>query len=100
MGDFNSEPYDAVYERLVGPKDKDAGRIHCVDSFVVTWVIVHEDEVGGVTWIRPPNYPGDGDQRLDYCFLSPPLVERVLNAWVDNKAQGSDYQPYCVEMDL
>jgi endonuclease/exonuclease/phosphatase family metal-dependent hydrolase len=100
MGDFNSEPHDAVYELLVGPKDENTGRIHKVDSFVDTWAIVHNEEVGEATWIRPPNYPATGDQRLDYCFVSPPLVGRVLNAWVDSEAQGSDHQPYWVEMDI
>ena len=59
-----------------------------------------DDDIGEATWIRPPNYPGDGDKRLDYCFLSPPLVGRVLNAWVDSESQGSDHQPYWVEIDV
>ena len=100
MGDFNSVPHDAVYERLVGPEDEYAGRVHRVDSFVDTWTIVHDEEAGEATWIRPPDYPGEGDRRLDYCFVSPPLVERVSNAWVDSEAQGSDHQPYWVEIDL
>ena len=100
MGDFNSEPNDAVYERLVGPMEEDGGRVHRVDSFVDTWAIVHDDEIGEATWIRPAGHPGNGDQRLDYCFVSPPLVGKVLNTWVDNNAQGSDHQPYWVEIDL
>ena len=67
--------------------DEYSGRVHRVDSFVDTWTIVHEEEAGEATWIRPPDYPGQGDRRLDYCFVSPPLVERVSNAWVDCEAQ-------------
>lgn len=100
MGDFNSQPNDPIYERLVGPIDEISGRIHRVDTFVDTWVIVHGDEVGEATWIRPPSYPGEGDQRVDYCFVSPPLVGRVSNAWVDKEVHGSDHQPYWVEIDL
>ncbi len=100
MGDFNSEPHDAVYDRLVGPKDEYSLRVHRVDTFVDTWTIVHDDEIGEATWIRPPGYPGNGDQRVDYCFVSPALVGRVLNAWVDSEAQGSDHQPYWVEIDF
>ena len=98
MGDFNSEPHDAVYERLVGPKDEDSGRVQRVDSFVDTWAIAHDDEMGEATWIRPARYPGNGDKRLDYCFVSPPIAARVSNAWVDSEAQGSDHQPYWVEI--
>ena len=100
MGDFNSLPLDAVYERLVGPNDDSSGRVQRVDSFVDSWAIVHGEELGEVTWFRPPNYPGHRDKRLDYCFVSPALAPRVSNAWVDRDAQGSDHQPYWVEMDL
>jgi len=45
LGDFNSEPHDAVYERWVGPKDEYSGRVHRIDSFVDTWAIGHDVEI-------------------------------------------------------
>ena len=100
MGDFNSEPHDKVYERFVGAPDMYGRRVHRVDTFVDSWAEVHGEEIGDVTWMCPPGYPADRDMRLDYCFVSSTLSKHISNAWVDSEAQGSDHQPYWVEIDL
>ncbi len=54
-------------------------------------------EAGGVT------YPTDGDspdKRLDYCFVSAALADRVRSAHVDMAAEGSDHQPVWVDMEM
>ena len=100
LGDFNSETGSPEYELLVGPKDATGARVHHVDGFVDTWAAAHREEDGEVTWIRPPYYQDLPDRRLDYCFVSPSLASHVTNAWVDTDAQGSDHQPYWVELDI
>ena len=39
-----------------------------------------------------------GPVRFFSLHLSPPIAARVSKAWVDSEAQGSDHQPYWVEM--
>ena len=99
LGDFNAGPSAPEYELLVGPKDDYSGRVQQVDGFVDTWPLVHQEEQGDVTWICPP-YRNGPDERIDYCFATPGVCRYVKNAWVDLKAQGSDHQPYWVELAI
>ncbi len=39
-------------------------------------------------------------QRIDYCFLSTPLLPRLRRCWIDEDAAGSDHQPVWTELDL
>ena len=101
MGDFNFEPTDAEYDRLVGPLDPDYGRVHYRNLLIDAWVAVGHGETDGITF--PPNerYPGSADGwRLDHCFLTPTLAGTVRRAWIDDEAQGSDHQPMWIELEI
>jgi len=39
------------------------------------------------------------DMRIDYAFVDETMKNRVLSAWIDETAQGSDHQPIWLELD-
>ncbi len=97
MGDFNAEPGGPEYDAIVGPKDTVYGRVRYADRFADAWVAAGNDEADGVTYPAERNF---ADMRLDYCFVSAALADRVRSAHVDMAAEGSDHQPVWVEMDM
>jgi exonuclease III len=38
--------------------------------------------------------------RIDYCFLSTPLLPRLRSRSIDGGAVGSDHQPVWTKLDL
>jgi endonuclease/exonuclease/phosphatase family metal-dependent hydrolase len=92
MGDFNLEPASPLYDRIVGPLSPEYGRMNGIDGFVDAWVASGHAERDGVTC--PPT------QRIDYCFLSTPLLPRLRACRIDGDAAGSDHQPVWTELDL
>ena len=95
LGDFNMEPGSEEYERLVGPMSPYGGRITNPEGFVDAWVEAgNAIDTGSTTEVR--GYPA----RLDYCFVSAGLKDRIRAARVDVDAVGSDHQPLWVEIDL
>ncbi len=101
MGDFNSEPESEEYQQIVGAIDPCYGRVGHLDSFVDSWTVANNRSGDCITWWPDPldRSPGHG-LRLDYCFVDPNLGRKVKHAYVDNTAQGSDHQPYWVELNL
>jgi endonuclease/exonuclease/phosphatase family metal-dependent hydrolase len=99
LGDFNLEAKDPEYDYLVGPMDGDLGRISSHEEFVDTWVAAGHDENEGATYCIEPG-PSDGESmRIDYAFVDQTMEHRVLGARIDETAQGSDHQPYWIELD-
>ena len=95
MGDFNFEPDSAEYDRITGPVSVYGGRVTNPHGFVDAWVAAGNAEMDGVT------ADIDGrDVRLDYCFVSAELRERIGEVRIDSEAAGSDHQPRWVELDL
>ena len=47
-----------------------------------------------------PVHPAGREMSIYYCFVIPELEDRVVKAWVDDAAQGSDHRPYWVELAL
>ena len=95
MGDFNATPDSLEYQRLVGPMSVYGGRIVNPEGMVDAWVASGHDETEGVTaeiYGQPV--------RLDYCFVSTALRDRIKSARIDVQAQGSDHQPVWTEIDL
>jgi endonuclease/exonuclease/phosphatase family metal-dependent hydrolase len=92
MGDFNFEWTAPEYDRIAGPRSPRYGRLNRTTGFVDAWVAAGHSEDEGAT------IP-DG-RRIDYCFASPALAQRVRSCWVDTEAEGSDHQPLWVEIDL
>ncbi len=99
LGDFNLEAKDPEYDYLVGPKDGDLGRLSSKEEFVDTWVAAghHEDE--GVTYSGGHPTSDARGVRIDYAFVDQTMENRVLGAWIDEAAQGSDHQPYWLDLD-
>ena len=93
MGDFNFDWTAPEYDRIVGPLSPEYGRLNRSTGLVDAWVAAgHREDEGGATI-------GSG-RRIDYCFLSPALAQRVRSCWVDGEARGSDHQPLWVEINL
>ena len=98
MGDFNSEPGSAEYGRIVGRNPYHEGAAYAdgfTDAAVATGtdsllLISHERILRGAAQKR----------RLDYCFVSGTLADRVRRTWVDSTAAGSDHLPVWTEVDL
>ena len=97
MGDFNLEPDSPEYEAMGGPKSRLYGRVQYADRFADAWVAAGHDEADSVTYLADETFPA---MRLDYCFVSAGLAERVRSAHVDKDAAGSDHQPVWVDIDL
>ena len=99
LGDFNLEPTDPEYDVLAGPRDGAGGRLAYQEGFVDAWVAAGHEEGDGVTF---PADPGSGrmrGRRLDYAFVTESLASRVSSAEVDLEAQGSDHQPFWIDVD-
>jgi endonuclease/exonuclease/phosphatase family metal-dependent hydrolase len=101
MGDFNTLPDSKTYRLLSGHQEPDYGRVSYIDEFVDSHALAPDDAAQ-----TPYTYWADELQRdqtkqkLDYCFVSTGLADRVLHTRADIKAEGSDHFPYWVEMDL
>ena len=95
LGDFNMEPDSGEYERIVGPMSAYGGRITNPEGFVDAWV-----EAGNAIDAGPTSEVRGRPARLDYCFVSAGLKDRIRAARVDVDAVGSDHQPLRVEIDL
>jgi endonuclease/exonuclease/phosphatase family metal-dependent hydrolase len=100
LGDFNLPSTDAEYDLIVGPRSarplRKAERLNGYDTFVDAWVAAGNDESDGVT-LYEDVAAGKGI-RIDYCFLTPSLASRVQGALIDIDADGSDHQPFHVEI--
>ncbi len=100
LGDFNMTPDSTEYALLAGPRHRTAGRLGLQDGFVDAWVASGHGEQEGVSWIAGPDDHDNIDRRIDYCFVSATLADRVRATWIDDAAQGSDHQPVWAELDL
>ncbi len=101
LGDFNFDPRDVEYDRMVGPLDASYGRVHYRDLLIDTWAAAGHGERDGVTYPANERFPDAGaGWRLDYAFVTPTLARTVRRAWIDDAAQGSDHQPFWVELDV
>ncbi len=99
LGDFNLEAKDPEYDFLVGPRDGNLGRLSSPEEFVDTWVAVGNDECEGVTYTDGPSTNSARGMRIDYAFVDQTMEKRVLGARIDEAAQGSDHQPYWIDLD-
>ena len=95
MGDFNFEPDSEEYDQMTGPVSPYGGRVSNPEGFVDAWVFSGHEEGEGFT----ADIEGRS-VRLDYCFVSARLRERITAAGIDSEAPGSDHQPIWVDIDL
>ena len=95
LGDFNMEHDSAEYERIVGPMSPYGGRITNPEGFVDAWV-----EAGNAIEAGTTSVVRGRAVRLDYCFVSAGLKDRIRSVRVDSDADGSDHQPVWLDIDL
>ena len=100
LGDFNSVEESTEYMKIVGEVDPIYGRGIHADDLVDSWQVTKHQLSDSKTWWpdppdRAPGYP----LRLDYCFASVSLCNRVSRAWVDTEARCSDHKPYWIEIE-
>ena len=95
LGDFNCQPDSPEYLAIVGPLSDYGGHITSEAGFVDAWTCCGGDKSAGHT-----SDVNDLPARLDYCFASTLLRERLKNCWVDTAATGSDHLPLWVELDI
>lgn len=97
MGDFNFPATSPLYEKFVGPRSPEYGRMNNRAGFVDAWVASGHGEHEGVTCDSPNLTAG---KRIDFCYVSTPLAKRIKKTWIDNEAKGSDHQPIWTEFDF
>ena len=100
LGDFNLLPGSPEYEALVGPIDRKFGygRVNVSHRLVDSWVATGHGEADGITFPADPSKGMDLACRIDYAFVTLDLVQRLKQTWIDNEAQGSDHQPFWLEL--
>jgi len=99
LGDFNLEYKDPEYDHLVGPMDGDLGRISSREEFIDTWVVSGHEENEGTTFLDATSSGETRGMRIDYAFVDESMKKQVLGARIDEQAQGSDHQPYWIDLD-
>jgi endonuclease/exonuclease/phosphatase family metal-dependent hydrolase len=92
LGDFNFTALAPEYARVVGPLSEGYGRLNGLTGFVDAWVATGHDENDGVTV--------DKGERIDFCFVSESLRDRLRSVSIDGLANGSDHQPVWVDMQI
>lgn len=95
FGDFNFGPDSKEYEAIVGPVSDYGGHITSHDGFVDAWCQAGGEKMGGAT-SDVQGVP----TRMDYCFVSASLRDRIVSCSVDDSARGSDHLPVRLEIDL
>lgn len=106
LGDLNFTPQEKEYPIIAGEYNPYGfGRLTFYDGFADAWVAAgHTDDSvpGAVTEPDAMTHFAAGDpnrgMRIDYCFISPELVSRVVSAQV-LVTDTSDHYPVVVELD-
>lgn len=100
MGDFNFTANSAEYVTAVGPLDPDHGRAVVNHRLVDSWTAAGHDENQGVTLPKDLANDSPRDARVDYCFVTAGLADRVRASWIDDTAIASDHLPLWTEIDI
>jgi len=87
LGDFNLSPNGPEYAHLVR---EDADECDLTDC----WVLAGHRHDDGITFPANPQ----GQQRIDFAFVGPRMKQQPLTARIDEAADGSDHQPYWVNL--
>lgn len=96
-GDFNMTPASPEYTALCGPLTPWAGRLSEAGLFADALTRAGMAETEGITF---PGQAGSPDERIDHILLTPDFALRVREAWIDQKADGSDHQPVWALLDM
>ncbi len=98
MGDFNSEPGSAEYNRITGQTPYHKGATYYngfTDAAIAAGLSpnalhTHVKKIGGQIQLR----------QLDHCFVGSMLASRVRSVQVDNNEIASDHHPMLIDIDL
>ena len=93
LGDFNLSPEDREYDHLVRPDENECDLIDC-------WTLAGHQQNEGITFPAGAENEIENGLRVDYAFVDEVLQDRVLGAWIDEAARGSDHQPYWLDLDF
>ncbi|MEL6170326.1 MAG: endonuclease/exonuclease/phosphatase family protein [Pseudomonadota bacterium] len=96
MGDMNFTPDSAEYTRVVGDVSGWHGRTIRAHGLADAWTLAGHEEGEGDTIPREGRPP----RRIDHCFVTTDLADRVTEMQIGNDAQGSDHQPIFVTIDI
>jgi len=93
LGDMNFTHESPEYTAITGPMTPGHGRLYNTDGLVDAWVLGGNREEDGVSL-------AEGNARIDHCFVSASLADKVVSARIDGNAKGSDHLPLWVTMDM
>lgn len=96
MGDFNMQPETPEYRAIAGIPDPYYGRSPRAFQPCDALATLAKTGPGAWSWTEPSDRTVK--QLLDYAFISPGLVRRLKNGWIDNDAPGSDHMPIWIEL--
>ena len=95
MGDFNFQPDSREYDRIIGPISGYGGHISNPVGLVDAWCECGNDKMDSSTAVVD-----SAPARLDYCFVSAQIRDRIKSCRVDTTATGSDHRPVWIEIDF
>ncbi len=88
LGDFNHCANEPEYSHLVRRDEKECSLFDC-------WTLTGRRPDEGATFAD--SQPGRGI-RIDFAFVGHSLRSNILKSWIDADAQGSDHQPYWLDI--
>lgn len=94
MGDMNFTPHGAEYTRVVGDVSPWHGRTVRAHGLADAWTLAGHSEAAGNTLPRD----GSDPMRIDHCFVTTDMAERVAQMEIGDDAIGSDHQPIFVTL--
>ena len=94
MGDMNFEPASPEYTALLGDVSPYHGRTLRAHGLADAWVLAGHHEADGDTLPRDGRLP----KRIDHCFVTTDLADKIATMHIDNDATGSDHQPIFVTL--
>lgn len=91
LGDLNLSPNDHEYGYLFRPNRNECDLMDC-------WALAGHEINEGVTYRATDHANAESGDRVDFAFVDTMLQSRMRDAWIDEAAQGSDHQPYWIEL--
>lgn len=86
-GDFNLEYTSPLHARMIAPFDDGT------PALVNVWDRLHPGQDYPATFCIYNVMPGYGQLHCDFFFLSPEVVSRATEVFVEQRTQASDHQP-------
>lgn len=100
LGDLNLLPSGEAYSTIAGATGNRWTRVPRLGGFVDAWVAAgHDEQIGIAQGEVDGATSGDHTRRIDYCFVSEALADRVVAVHVPYDAVGSDHYPVVVTME-